>query len=322
MKTETVHFPIVEKYNNYFRSKIEVWPQYKNRASSAGHPCERHLVYCRLNWKEKEKHGLETELIFKEGRHQEKAFVQDCMEAGIEVHESQRGFSWDKYEVTGRIDGTIATIPFEFKSMSPFQWEKINSVEDIKTSDRYYVRGYFDQLQLYLLMMDKEIGVLIFKNKINGQLKQFDISLDYEYAENLIKKLERINVCVKKQEYPERIDDRSVCKMCAFKSLCLPNEGWEQVKIVSDDELLVMLEKRELLKPVANEYSKLDKKVKEQIPEEAGEYLYGGKFAVTKKAYKTTVYEIPKDVKDQYAEKKERFKTSIVNLEDKPNDSD
>ncbi len=46
---------------------IKVYPNPNNRASEAGHDCERYLVYSRLNWSEKIRHDARLQRVFDEG---------------------------------------------------------------------------------------------------------------------------------------------------------------------------------------------------------------------------------------------------------------
>jgi CRISPR/Cas system-associated exonuclease Cas4 (RecB family) len=310
---------LVQKFEQYVESKIQVWPQRCNRASNAGHPCERHLVYCRLNGEEKLKHDVGLELIFREGNHQEKAFIRDFMDAGIFIEESQRSFEWKDYELTGKIDGILKDgdkkYPVEFKSSAPANFEKINSADDLKNSFTYYLKGYYDQVQLYLLMNNTDEGIIFFKNKVNGRIKQINIGLDYEYAESLLKKLERVNKCVKDKTYPDRCEDRKPCQSCAFRHICLPDEVSASLVIEDSVELLDTLEQREKLKASAKQYEELDEKAKGMCKgKEDGAYLVGGEFQVKVKTQERTAYVVPPEIKDKYAEKKPVTIVSITAL--------
>ena len=300
---------LVKKFEDYIESKIQVWPQKINRASSAGHPCSRHLVYCRLNGDEKLKHDVGLELVFREGNHQEKAFIRDFMDAGIFIEESQRSFEWKDYELTGKIDGILKCgdkkYPVEFKSSAPANFEKINSQDDLKNSFTYYLKGYFDQIQLYLLMNNCDEGIIFFKNKVNGRIKQINITLDYEYSERILKKLELVNKCVKEKTYPERVEDRRPCASCAFRHICLPDETSASIQIEDSVELLDTLEQREKLKEAAKLYEELDEKAKSICKvKEDGAYLVGGDFQVKVKTQERKFFNPPPEIKAQYEEKK------------------
>jgi CRISPR/Cas system-associated exonuclease Cas4 (RecB family) len=309
MTTATAIPNLVSKFEQYVQDHIQVYPQHKNRASSAGHPCERHLVYCRLNSGEKLKHDVGLELIFREGNHQEKSFIRDFMAAGIFIEESQRSFEWPEFELTGKIDGTLRDgdkkYPVEFKSMSPANFDKLNNSEDLKNSFTYYVKGYYDQIQLYLLMNNCDEGIIFLKNKVTGRIKQINIALDYTYSEAILKKLERVNASVKAKTYPERVEDRKPCQSCSFRHICLPDEAAASLVIEDSVELLDTLEQREKLKAAAKQFEELDEKAKSMCKvKEDGAYLVGGDFQVKVKTQERTSYVVPAEIKDKYAEKK------------------
>lgn len=310
---------IVNKFEQYVQDRIQIYPQHKNRASSAGHPCERHLVYCRLNSHEKLRHDVGLELIFREGNHQEKAFIRDFMDAGIFIEESQRAFEWPEFELTGKIDGILKLdgkkYPVEFKSINPANFDKLNNADDLKNSFSYYVKGYYDQIQLYLLMNNSDEGIIFLKNKVNGRIKQINIAFDYVYAEAILKKLERVNKCVKEKTYPERIDDRRACGGCAFRHICLPDEASSSIQIEDSVELLDTLEQREKLKEAAKQYEELDEKAKSMCKtKEDGAYLVGGDFQVKVKTQERKTYVVPAEIKDKYAETKPVTVVSITAL--------
>lgn len=251
--------------------EITTYPVRANYASQMGHPCLRFLVYNRLNWQERKPISLRMKLIFDEGRNQEKQILRDMRDAGIEVVQEQQPFTWEKYCISGRIDGIIKNngnkIPFEIKSMSPFAFNAINSEGDMY-SGRWYYRNYLAQLTLYLLMVESEIGLFILKNKSTGEIKQIEYPLVYEFGEHLLNKAKKVNEYVEKKEYPERIEYRAdVCNECAFFLSCLPSKLMEETEVVIDEELNLLLEQRSILKPKISECAKIEKQIKARIGE-------------------------------------------------------
>ena len=116
--------------------------------------------------------------------------------------------------------------------------------------------------------------------------------------------------------YPERIEDRTVCQYCDFKSICLPDEASDSITILENQDLLDLLEQREVLKESAKNYESIDKKIKDNYLEsiEVGTHLVGGKFQIkiteTQKAY----YAVPDDLKEKYKELKPSYRTVITAL--------
>lgn len=312
---------VLEKVYSYLLSERKSWAPAVNYAYNCGHPCARNLVYCRLNWQEKTLPSTSTLLIFREGNLHEDAVIKLLMDAGVPIVETQRPFEIKQIQLRGKIDGQIKgddgkLTPCEIKSMNPYDFEKLNTIEDMKTSNKVWIRGYVSQMMVYLLGMEKESGLFIIKNKVNGELKFIPCVLDYEYAENDWKKLELVNEHVAAGTYPDRIDDRTVCKYCDFRHICLPDEVSEGINITDDPELLDLLEKREAVSSVASEYEKLDKQIKEKYfkGKDSGDYLVGGKFQVKISSYDRAFYNVPKEIQEKYKESKPVQKVNITAL--------
>ena len=70
--------------------KIQNYPCHANRASEAGHPCEKYLVLSRTNWQDKLLHPAEVEFIFEGGRMVEEMAVTDLKEARFTIVEQNR----------------------------------------------------------------------------------------------------------------------------------------------------------------------------------------------------------------------------------------
>ncbi|MEM5810151.1 MAG: hypothetical protein QW156_04665 [Candidatus Aenigmatarchaeota archaeon] len=259
---------IEQKINEYINSRRKVIPCNSNRASMLGHPCLRHIVYWRTQWENALLPEVDLQYIFEEGREQEQAVLRLLQNAGIQVIEQQRSFEWKEYQITGQIDAKILldnkAIPLEIKSMSPYNFNSIESFEDIKKSKKYYIQGYVTQMQVYLLLTNSEIGLLALKNKSSGKIKFIECELDYEFAESIIKKAETINEHIKNLTLPDRIEpDDEVCGTCPFRHICLPERKAEgQFEISEGEELYDKLLRWYELKPIVNEYNELDDEIK------------------------------------------------------------
>ena len=170
-------------------------------------------------------------------------------------------------------------------------------------------------MYLYLIMSGEEEGIFIFKNKDTGQLKQININLDYAEAEQIVKKLERVNANIRFNKTPERIIDRSTCQYCDFRHICLPDEAQSGISFSDDAELLNLLEARESLKANAKDYDEVDEKIKNFMKAKgAGEYLISGKYQIKVKSIDTTDYDVPKDIKEPYKIIRKSIRTEIVKL--------
>ena len=309
---------IVEKILKEKEKKITIYPVKSNQASQLGHPCLRYLVHNRLDWDKKPKHSVKTQLLFDEGNNQEQLVIRDMIDAGIKVEGLQQYFTWEKYQITGKVDGFIRDnshlYPFEIKSIHPYHFDLINSKDDLKK--KIFLQKYLAQITLYLLMANTEQGFLIFKNKSTGELKQIDITLDYELGEELIQKAEKVNNFVAENKYPDPIEyNEETCTFCPFQSLCPATKTQSEAQILQDEDFENDLSRWYELKKFVKEYDELDKKIKSKL--EGIPYIQVGPFFIEGKFIESTKYNIPPDIKKQYAEKYQYWKiTKIIKIQD------
>ncbi len=277
---------VIQKVIEHKASKIKMWPVNANQAGQLGHPCDRYLVYLRTRGMERPLHDVGLQFIFDDGNVHEVSVLRDLQDAGIIIIEQQRAFEWKKYQITGRIDGKIKDedkiIPIEIKSFNDWNWKAINSIEDMFKSKATYMKKYPAQITLYLIMDEKEEGLFILKNKVNGLLKQIPITLDYVYAESLIQKAERVNAHVQAGTLPDRIPyDDNISGQCPFSHICLPDVTHEAT-LLDDPELEIKLDRRAELKEAKDEFENLDKEIKEAVKEKPniiiGQWNISGKW--------------------------------------------
>lgn len=284
---------IIDRIEEKKQAKIKQWPVQSNRASLIGHECERYLVYKRLYWEKETLHDVRLQYIFDEGRRQEQATIDDLREAGFEILEAQRPFADKDLQLTGHIDFKLKLDgklpPVEVKGLSPFTWEKINTFEDIIKSDKPYVRKYAAQMTLYLYLGNAEEGWLLLRNKLTGQYKEILVKLDWDFADSLIKKIQRINQCVGKKELPEGVNEYKICKDCGFQQMCMPDIVFgEGIGFLKDEEVINLLNHRAELAEQANEYRAVDKELKEGLKNYMKErqVLIAGEWIIEKKVNK------------------------------------
>jgi len=281
---------LIEKVIEAKQAKIRQRPCHTNRASSLGHPCERRLVLDRTRWQEALLYDVGLQFIFDEGQQQERQVLLDLIDAGWTIIEQQRDYEWKAYQITAHLDGKVvlpdlaSALPLEVKSMSPYIFKQIQTAEDLLHSRFYHVRAYPAQMQIYLLLSNSERGVFIFKDKSSGQLKEIWMELDYDYAEGLLKKAERINAHVAAGTLPERIPyDEKVCGRCPFLHICLPEVKREALDLTTDPELETKLIRRAALDAPRKEFDVLDKDIKAQFLRCDSAKVVVGDFLLVKK---------------------------------------
>ncbi len=267
------------------RRKIRNYPVKANRASECGHPCERYLVLSRTRWQEKVLHGPELEFIFSGGRLIEDLALAQLRDAGFEVTEQQRAFEWPALQLTGhldcilRVDGT--GYPVEVKGLAHHSWAAVNSVEDMLNSSQVWMRKYPAQITMYLLNSGRERGLFYLVSKSTYAPKVIWVDLDYDYAEEICQRLERVNAHVAAGTLPEPVEDPQVCEGCGFLHVCLPEVKGKALEITDEPRLVELLERREALAPAKAEYESVDRELKKAL--EGKEKLVVGDWLVTGK---------------------------------------
>ena len=313
-----------EKIKEYFQKKIYLSPHPLNRASEAGHPCLRYLVLSRTKNELKVLPDVNLQAIFEEGNIHEAAELRILQEAGFRIIEQQRAFEWKEKELSGHIDAIVIgedgkRYPLEIKSCSPNVFRVIQKSEalDLIHARQHWLQKYPAQIILYMLMGNYEEGVLWFKEKVSGKRKQLNISLNdpavLEYGEQILKRLEKVNGMIKRGEEPPvgRID---ACAGCPFeKTVCFPGLDFgEGADILDDSELLEKLDRLEELRDGKEEYDAIWSELKEKFQGKSA--IIGAKWIVESKKQVRTEYQIPQDVKKQYATQKEIWVLNVQKL--------
>jgi len=275
---------IVESIIESKARKIKAYPVNSNRASDLGNPCLRYHVLNRTRWEEKSLHDVGLQSVFDLGNDIEEIALRELAEAGVKVVEQQKPFNWKEYQITGHLDGLVLldgnAYPLEIKSCSPFVFDSIGTIDDIKKGKYAYLRKYPVQLNLYLLMSNIGRGVFLFKNKVTGAYKEIWMDLDYELGEEALKRAEAINAHLAAGTVPDPIEYGDECERCGFRHLCPVDHVGREIEIYTG-ELSVMLDRLEELKPAKKEYEEIDDTVKKIV--EGREKVMAGTWFVTGK---------------------------------------
>lgn len=252
------------------------------RASGLDDVCNRRLFYYMTCGELARDNSDELTAVFEEGKEQEAGVRRYLSELGFEIKKATLTNSWDKYGISGAIDGTLnyngTEYLVEIKTVSETAWDSIREATDLLSSSWH--RRWYGQIQLYLFLFEHEQGILFLKRKQAKQVRMIPIAIDYAYAESLLKKAEAINTAVKENAPPEYlVGNVKECKQCTFfGTVCNPPMDYGESLLVDDAELQSKLERRETLKEPYKEYNKLDKEVKERF--EGVERVYCGSFVI------------------------------------------
>lgn len=282
-------FPsVVESVIEAKKKKRKIYPCHTNRASEIGHECEKYLVLNRTRWQEKLMYKVGAQFIFDHGNYIEKEAIDELEAGGNEVIEQQRPFEIEGKgsKITGHIDSRVKVkadgkiYVCEIKGLSPFDWEKLNTVDDFFNSTKPWIKKYPAQLTSYMKGTDTSAGFFYIKNKMAPNMpKEIWMSFDSTYMDELFEKAKRVDDHARNGTLPEPIPFGKACNYCNFSHICLPNKDYgEGVEIINDSELEDLLDRMAEIKPSYSEYSKINKLVKEKVKDRP--YLKCGQWII------------------------------------------
>ena len=280
------------------KDKITIYPVRNLRASNLGYPCERYLFLLIRHWEEQKPHDVGLQNIFDLGNTIEEHTIRNIKEAGFEVFTpTQR--SWQLTVkggiITGREDVRIKDengelLPVEIKGISPFEFDKLNSVDDFLKSKRTYIKGYPAQLYVYMLHFGKEKGFFALTNKLTGETKFIEVPFDYDLGEQYLAKAERVYSALASDAIPDACDDISVCETCPLAHIC-----GQQTRIPTDvdldDELDALINRKQELAAAKKEYEDVDQQIKQRVGER--EKVLTGQYLIERKSFVKRSFTVP-----------------------------
>jgi len=299
-----------------------------NRASELGwwDDCPRYLCLRRLCPEKEAPKSKSFRRRLREGRKQELLIANDLELAGFELRSRPR-LIWDKHRISGEIDREIKAngdfSPIDFKTCSSAMFprlEKLTTAEALLHSDFYWVRHYPAQLSTYMLMLQKQQSVILFKDKDSGLFHTVDIELDPSYASQIVGGADEVNIRVEKED-PFPAEYKPICQDCGFFAFDFPDTdkatlAQGDIETVDDEEWLVKLaEHQEFvdggLTELIKKFEKLDKEIKGAFQ---GRRVMIGSHVVESKGYLQTYYDVPDDLKEKFKKQAQRYRASIKHL--------
>lgn len=257
-------------------SRITVYPCNNLRASNIGHPCARYLYLLIKHWDEVDPHNYGLQNIFDLGNSIEDYTINKLKAAGFEIiTPTQRSWKVENPLITGREDIRIKDpddgqlYPAEIKGLSPFEWDKLNSVDDFYASKRHYVRAYPSQLLTYMWRFEKEKGFFILTNKLTGEVKPIEVPFDWDRADAMLKKAEAVYAALADttgKTVPDACDDFTVCEECKLAHRCTNGMNRPAADIDSG-ELQELIERKMELAPLYKEYNDVHDQIKKVVGE-------------------------------------------------------
>lgn len=257
--------------------KKKRFPQHVNRISGLDDPCLRRLVYARTAWDKAAPIDDGLAGVFATGSTLEPVIERIVSEVGLLSHPHWRIVGSQvtlndkllaKYQISGTIDGllqveladkwsTVAVV--DIKTMSSNIYPRINCYDDLC---RYsWTRRYRGQLMLYALGYGIDTCCLLLVNKNNlYQMKLVSFPLDYDYAEGLLQRAQKVNDAIAADSLPAGINDPKECTRCQWYAHCQPDlTTGGNMQIIDNADLEAVLDRMAELEPQADEYADLER---------------------------------------------------------------
>ena len=262
----------------------------------------------------------ETKAKFKRGKQRERDLNVGLIRVGqlckpsFEIIAAQESISIKdrngRLIISGKIDGRLkwengSTWPYEIKSWSVYLTDRIYAFSDLYLNQWTWSGGH--QLLSYLYGTGEPHGLLVLDRPGLPRLIEVDLE---PYLEDIEGFLQDAEICVDYIEngsLPDYINDPKTCKACPFfGSICQPDLKYEGAKVIVDEELEAMLERREDLKTAAGEYKDLDSQVKTRL--RGVEQAVAGSFLIEGRWQQRTAFDLPEGVEEQIKEFKAPYK--------------
>ena len=146
---------------------------------------------------------------------------------------------------------------------------------------------------VYCWRFEKEKGFFILTNKLTGELKIIEVPFDWERADELLKKAERIYTALADSSgktIPEACDDLSVCEKCQMRHICTAAHERPETEI-DDGELEEAIDRKNELAPLYREYNEINDQIKKMVGDR--EKVISGKYVVSTKTINKAEYIVP-----------------------------
>ena len=255
-------------------------------ASEIGHPCLWYQCAKFTMAEARQVREASSSLLFEQGSHIEDLVQKYMVMGGWKILAKEKSFSWDngkklRYPLAGRCDFEVAPailnthrdgIPLEVKGLHPMTFDKLDpekGIEQFLEAPQPWLRKYPGQVICYCFLDEKPECALHIVNKANyGQHKTIWFRLEdhLDYAEELLKRTEDINLYLEAEEEPPKLPEYSEvwCRWCDFYHVCLPNQNFgEGAEFIDDPELEEQVARFLELKEPVSEYNRLDKRLKD-----------------------------------------------------------
>lgn len=295
------------------------------RASEAGVLCARYHYHARIDWELRPAPDPRLAHIFALGEALEDYVSRKLNEAGVRVERAQVAAADKDLDLTGHVDGFVringADIPVESKSVNQFDWEAIESWRDMVSPSKPFLMRWALQLPLYLYLHNCERGLYLLLNKATGELKEIEVTISeaWEYLERAEGVLREAKAAVNAGQPPDpEPATPSLCAKCWAKDVGLcPGKETPIPAVVDLDAAQEAAAVIAATRDAHKQYEQAQKALAQALaainvsPGERMEF-FAGTIPVRISAYETTRYEIPDEIKKNFAIKVPARKVEVL----------
>lgn len=289
------------------------------------HSCDRHNYYAMAHGDERARWNEPVQAKMDAGKARELENKRILSELGyepelanetVEIKRKGRVLARGKTDLSVRRKGQphgAPVYPMEMKCMQPFMWEQIKTWRDLLRN--VWTEKYLRQLMLYMFGKNIDQGLFLLDD-FQGHWKLIAVPLDYDFIEDVLKKIEFAIDARDRGLPPERIPyDQQLCGFCAFGNICIPDIRRDpRLKVVDNKQLADALEVREANYEAWQKVERANallKKFFEGVKE--GAYTIGN-FVVQRTVGRRKSLELPEDIKTKYTIEKLVYKNNIERI--------
>lgn len=295
------------------------------RASEAGVLCARYQYHARVDWAKRPAPDERLAHVFHLGQELEEYVLSLVREVGVRVVKAQVAGADADLDLVGHVDGFAVLggkeVPLEVKSVNEHHWAAIRSWADLASESRPYMMRWALQLPIYMYLHGHEEGLYLLLNKATGEVKELAVTIEEAWPlleranEVLVGAREAIAAGTPPEPKPWTA---AYCGSCWVRQagLCPGAQVAPPAEVDLDavaEAAAVVAETRE----AHQRYEAAQKALSAALsglglaPGQRVE-LPVGQAVVRVLAYETTRYDVPEEVRKQYAKKVTQRRVEVV----------
>ena len=143
----------------------------------------------------------------------------------------------------------------------------------------------------------KLYGFFALTNKLTGETKMVRMDFDWDMADALLKKAERIYRAIENKKMPDAVEDMAMCEGCKLAHICGIHRGIEP-DVELDNELNDLILQKYDLKKYVDQYTEVERAIKKKIGER--EKVITRDFLVQRKRIQKKSYIVPERTEFQF----------------------